>query len=52
MVRPDYFWSGRFQGRVHTSTRQLARILRDWISSIGLEVNAFGPHAKRRAKAT
>ena len=33
-----------FHERLHISTRQYARIVRDWVSSIGLEVTAYGTH--------
>ena len=38
MVGSEYLWPGRFHERLHISTRQYARIVRDWVSSIGLEV--------------
>jgi len=44
MVGSEFLWPGRFQERLHISTRQYARIVRGWISSIGLEVTAYGTH--------
>lgn len=32
--------------------RQYARIVREWVSSIGLEVTANGTHSMRRTKVT
>ena len=34
------------------STRQYARLLSDWITSIGLDPSLFGTHSLRRTKAT
>jgi integrase len=34
------------------STRQYARLLADWIGSIGLDPSMFGTHSLRRTKAT
>ena len=32
------------------STQQYARIMRDWVMSIGLEPSAYGTHSMRRTK--
>jgi site-specific recombinase XerC len=42
----------RFHERLHISTRQYARIVREWVSSIGLEVAAYGIHSMPRTKVT
>jgi integrase len=34
------------------STRQYARLLSEWIASIGLDPKVFGTHSLRRTKAT
>jgi integrase len=34
------------------TTRQYARLLSEWIASIGLDPNLFGTHSLRRTKAT
>jgi len=52
MVWSEYLWPGRFHERLHISTRQFARIVRKWVSSIGLEVTAYGTHSMRRTKVT
>ena len=52
MVGSEYLWPGRFHERLHISTRQYARIVRDWVTSIGLEATAFGTHSMRRTKVT
>lgn len=46
----DFLWPSRFQGRPHISTRQYARMLKDWVASIGLEPSAYGTHSMRRTK--
>ncbi len=45
------FTAGRRQERVMT-TRQYARLLSEWIASIGLDPHLFGTHSLRRTKAT
>jgi integrase len=34
------------------TTRQYARLVSDWISSVGLDSRHFGTHSLRRTKAT
>ena len=34
------------------TTRQYARLLSEWVSSIGLDSKLFGTHSSRRTKAT
>ena len=46
----DFLWPGRFHDRPHISTRQYARLLKDWVKSIGLEPSAYGTHSMRRTK--
>lgn len=50
MTGHDYLWPGRFHDRLHISTRQYARLLKDWVKSIGLEPSAYGTHSMRRTK--
>jgi integrase len=45
------FPSRRNAGRCIT-TRHYARLVGDWITSIGLDANRFGTHSLRRTKAT
>jgi len=45
------FTSRRDPGRF-VSTRQYARLVADWIASIGLDPRVFGTHSLRRTKAT
>jgi site-specific recombinase XerC len=46
----EFLWPSRFHDSPHISTRQYARILRDWMTSIGLESSAYGTHSMRRTK--
>lgn len=52
MAGTEYLWPGRFYERLHISTRQYARIVRDWVTSIGLEASAYGTHSMRKTKFT
>ncbi|MEM9872239.1 MAG: tyrosine-type recombinase/integrase [Pseudomonadota bacterium] len=40
-----------FHDRPHISTRQYGRIVRNWVTAIGLEPSAYGTHSLRRTKA-
>lgn len=51
MVGCPYLFPSRFHDSSHISTRQYARIVRDWVTSIGLEPSAYGTHSMRRTKA-
>ena len=48
----DYLFTGRRNPVVHLTTRQYARLVADWIASIGLDPHAYGTHSLRRTKAT
>ena len=48
----DYLFKSRLKDSPHFSTRQYARIVDFWISSIGLDPAAYGTHSMRRTKAT
>ena len=50
MIGQEFLWPGRFHEPLHISTRQYARLVRDWVQSIGLEPSAFGTHSMRRTK--
>jgi integrase len=47
----DYLFPSRLAGPPHLSTRQYARIVQDWVRSIGLNPAAYGTHSLRRTKA-
>lgn len=50
MLGMEFLWPSRLHGSPHLSTRQYARILRGWVTSIGLEPSAYGTHSMRRTK--
>ena len=50
MIGCEYLWPSRLHASPHLSTRQYARIMRDWVLSIGLEPSAYGTHSMRRTK--
>lgn len=50
MMGSEYLWPGRSHERLHISTRQYARLVRDWVISIGLEPSSYGTHSMRRTK--
>lgn len=52
MVGVEFLWPSRLHDSPHLSTRQYARILRGWVTSIGLEPSAYGTHSMRRTKVT
>ena len=52
MIGLEYLWLGQFHERLNISTRRYARIVRDWVTSIGSEASAFGTHSMRRTKVT
>lgn len=52
MIGSEFLWPGRFHDRLHISTRQYARLVRDWVRSIGLEPSAYGTHSMRRTKVS
>lgn len=52
MIGSEYLWPGRFHERLHISTRQYARIVRGWVTSIDLKATAYGTHSIRRTKVT
>lgn len=47
----NHLFPGRGEA-AHLSTRQYARILKGWVSNIGLDPSRFGTHSLRRTKAT
>ena len=44
MIGSEYLWLGHFHERLHISTRQYARIVRDWVTSICLKASAYRTH--------
>jgi len=48
----DYLFKSRLISSEHLSTRQYARIVESWVSSIGLNPSDYGTHSLRRTKPT
>jgi integrase len=48
----DYLFTGRRGSNVSLTTRQYARLLGEWVASVGLDSHLFGTHSLRRTKAT
>ncbi len=48
----DYLFKSRYKGSPHISTRQYARIIDRWVSSIGLDPVNYGTHSIRRTKVS
>lgn len=52
-LKPEQFlFPSRIHESPHISTRQYAKIVDQWVTSIGLDRNAYGTHTMRRTKAT
>ncbi len=48
----DFLFSSRLRKSPHVSTRQYARIVEGWVTSIGLDPAEYGTHSLRRTKPT
>lgn len=48
----EFLFTGRRDLNQNMSTRQYARLVSKWVTSIGLDPNLFGTHSLRRTKAT
>ena len=48
----DFLFPSRCRKAAHLSTRQYARIVGRWVTSIQLDRSAYGTHTMRRTKAT
>jgi integrase len=48
----DYLFCSRRNPTRHLSTRQYAKLLKDWVTEIGLDPATYGTHSLRRTKAT
>ena len=51
MTGGHFMFPGRFHDRPHISTRRYGRLVRDWVTAIGLEPSGYGTHSMRRTKA-
>jgi integrase len=47
----EYLFPSRIHACLHLSTRQYARIVNQWVASIGLDPHKYGTHSLRRTKA-
>ena len=48
----DYLFPSRIHGSPRISTRQYARIVKSWVTQLGLDPAEYGTHSLRRTKAT
>lgn len=48
----EFLFTGRRGKHACLSTRQYARLVANWVSSVGLDPGLFGTHSLRRTKAT
>jgi len=48
----DYVFPSRNDYMAHMSTRQYARLVREWVEGIGLAAQDYGTHSMRRTKAS
>ena len=48
----DYLFPSRKDTTTHISTRQYAKLLKDWVADVGLDPKGYGTHSLRRTKAT
>jgi integrase len=48
----DFVFPSRAPRSMHLSTRQYSRIVRSWVTEIGLDPSAYASHSLRRTKAS
>src|SRR3977135_332847 len=48
----EFLFTGRLIPEASMTTRQYARLVSEWIGSVGLDPRLFGTHSLRRTKAT
>jgi integrase len=48
----EFLFAGRAGPQKGITTRQYARLVSDWIGSVGLDPRLYGTHSLRRTKAT
>ncbi len=48
----DFLFTGRRSREQSLTTRQYARLISEWVGSIGLNASLFGTHSLRRTKVT
>jgi len=52
LTNQDYLFPSRIHNSDHLSTRQYARIVKKWVTMIGLNPVEYGTHSIRRTKAS
>ncbi len=50
MIGSEFLWPGRFHERPLVSSRKYARLVREWVQSIGPDPTSYGTHSMRRTK--
>jgi integrase len=48
----EFLFAGRRSSKRSITTRQYARLVSEWVASIGLDPHNYGTHSLRRTKAT
>lgn len=48
----DFLFPSRVRSAPHLSRRQYARLLKSWLSDVGLDPSIYGTHSLRRTKAS
>ena len=48
----DFLFPCRVDYLGHISTRQYARLVDEWVATVGLDKREYGTHSKRRTKAS
>ena len=48
----DFVFPSRIDYMGHLSTRQYARLVDEWVTTIGLDSREYGTHSMRRTKAS
>jgi integrase len=52
-LKPEHcLFPSRLSNSPHVSTRHYARIVHQWVATIGLDSTVYGTHTMRRTKAT
>lgn len=50
--KEDFLFPSRINSAKHLSTRQYARIVKAWVTEIGVDASEYGTHTMRRTKAS
>ncbi|NQV69608.1 MAG: tyrosine-type recombinase/integrase [Pseudohongiella sp.] len=52
LKHPEFLFPSKVRSSPHLSTRQYARIVNSWVTSVGLDQTRYGTHTMRRTKAS